>query len=170
MLVVILATAVCGCASLISPTANNKLKKGLLIKDSSRNKFPNLLTILNKDQIPKGNKYLSIIRKQPTTIWVHVARLTNNPTKLLKRYNKIAISVSQSKKFVVVVTDVKKHTSDGISWSGSLENGKGQSNFVLGPNGITGTLHADSLFYKFEPIGDGLQAIFKIDRSNFGAD
>jgi hypothetical protein len=169
-MVSILVIAVWGCSDQLSTSINNKLKKRSLLKSASKNKFPNLLTILDKQQIPKENKYLSIIQKQPTTIWVHVAHLTNNPTKLLKRDKKIAISVSQSKKFIVIVASVKRHSDGDISWGGRLKNRKGQAGFVLGSDGVTGTLYMDSLHYGFEPIGDGLQAIFKIDQSGYGLD
>lgn len=51
-----------------------------------------------------------------------------------------------------------------------LQNGNGRADFVLGLDGITGTLNVDSLLYQFEPIGKGFQAIIRVDQSKFPPD
>lgn len=159
-----------GCSNQLS-NSFHKESKSLLLKSTSKVQSSDLWTILDKKQEPNDNKYLSIIRDQPTAIAVHVAHLTGNWQVLLKKYKNIAIPVSKGKEFILIKTGVKK--CGGINatcWGGTLQNGKGLASFVLGSDGITGTLQIDSLLYQFEPIGGGFQAIIQVDQSKFPSD
>jgi hypothetical protein len=158
-----------GCSDQTSTSIKNKGKTFLSKSVKTRKQViqqKSLYTIIDKNKLAvQGNKYLSVIQKQPTTAVVHIARLSDNPGQFLNRGKGISIPVSHSKKFIVNVTAIKKHAAGDISWKGSLKKRKGRAGFVLGPDGITGTLHEDSLLYKFEPIGNRLQAIIKENQS-----
>lgn len=117
---------------------------------------------LNAEQ----QRLLSVIHERPTTVEVHLARLTDKAESLLKEDSIIALPVSPDKQFVAVGERLTKRASDDISWSGPIQHSFGQITLVFTAKGVTGTLWAqnedDYVSYKFEPIGDNLQALIRV--------
>jgi len=99
-------------------------------------------------------------------------RLADTPAALLEQGKALTLNVSPGKSVVVVGKQVQQRSRSGISWAGPLQGENGWATLILTDKGITGTLRSGTpqsgfTFYRFEPIGDDLQAVVRVDASQF---
>ena len=115
----------------------------------------------------------ALIRAEPTTAATLVTRLSDAADSLLRSGGAILLELSPGSSVVAVGGPATQSTPAYLSWHGWLRQPLfGQTNLVLGPNGLYGGLWAvpPGAAYRFQPLGEGLHVAVCIDQSKFGPD
>lgn len=147
-------------------TPSSTVKENVELKDT-------LLTIVSDVELTSDQEdLLSRIKSRKTSEEVLIGQLTDSPQRLLEEGSSLGLPVSDLQIYVAEKERVAKRESGNISWSGNLKTEFGKVTLVLSDKGVTGTLWdwSDSVLYKFEPIGDGLLAVIKVDDAEYGED
>lgn len=109
--IIILLIGLNGCSDQISTSIKNKKTNSLSKSTQARKGIiqPNsLYAIVDKSQLDfQNNKYLSIIRDQPTTVVVHVAHLNSKWVNLLKRIKGLLYQFPSIKSLFLLKQDLK---------------------------------------------------------------
>jgi hypothetical protein len=147
--------------ALISPRSSFAQESLFLETDASVQNLP-----------AQQSRSLEALKARPTSAAVHVMRLADTPAALLEQGKALTLNVSPGKSVVVVGKQVQQRSRSGISWAGPLQGENGWATLILTDKGITGTLRSGTpqsgfTFYRFEPIGDDLQAVVRVDASQF---
>lgn len=124
---------------------------------------------------PEQEHFLGVIRGEPTTAGVHLARLAEGAAALLEVDRAIRLDVSPAQRFTAVGRRVERRAADDVSWSGRIAGENGDVTLVLTGRGVTGTLQvlpfdAAPATYSIRPLGGGLQAIVCVDQSKLPPD
>jgi hypothetical protein len=112
---------------------------------------------------------LAIIRGQPTTARVLVARLAADADEMLQSGGSVMLTVSPTRSFMVAATYAGRRDADVFAWHGRIVGDYGDATLILTSKGITGAMQVlppglPSTTYSIQPIGDGLQAIVCVDQ------
>lgn len=131
-----------------------------------------LFSVVSDPRLSSEQKHwLSVIWNRPTTMELHTARLADNAASLLEEGRAIRLDTSPSHYAIAVGEQVERRAPDDISWSGDLQNDYGSATLVLTGKGVTGSLQrwndGNALNFKFEPIGNGLQALICVDTDTY---
>lgn len=125
---------------------------------------PELLILVPGVGIPRQQQdRLALIHSRVTTTDVLVARLASAPGALLQGNGPVAISLNLGKHIVLISQRAVFRGPTQISWSGKTADGQVSTDLVLTAIGLTGAIKAASETYAIEPLGDGWQAIIKLD-------
>ncbi|SHF29640.1 hypothetical protein SAMN05443144_10768 [Fodinibius roseus] len=86
---------------------------------------------------------------------------------MLQNEQPIELNIVPDKSMVMGKKETEQLDDGGLYWEGTLQNRIGEVRLVADNEGVVGYLKApsDSLFYKFQPIGDGLHAVIQVDPS-----
>jgi hypothetical protein len=128
-----------------------------------------LFTIVSDPPLNEEQERLhAVIKDRVTTDEIHLARLSDNPGALLEEGRALGLPLSDEKLFVATGERVITHESGNISWVGSFQDQFGSVTLVFDlEDSIGGALRTETVLYKFEPMGDGLLAIIRVDESKF---
>lgn len=116
---------------------------------------------LTRDQ----SGHLAEVRTRHTTAQVHVARLSGEPGRLLGQGRAVILTLAPDKRYVALGKHVAKRGDSNVSWSGPLQGVTGWTDLVLTDKGVTGVIQADQETYSIQPLGGGLHAIARVDRT-----
>jgi hypothetical protein len=132
-----------------------------------------LLTMVSDIELTSAQKELfHHIKSRKTSEEVLIGQLVDCPQKFINDNNLLGLSVSDEKIYYAQREHLSKRETGSLSWTGTLKDKFGKVTLILKAESMTGTLWdwSDSILYKFEPLGDNLIAVIKVDDSEFGED
>lgn len=109
-------------------------------------------------------------RARPTSGEVHVARTAPAAEALLASGRPIVLQVGPGRALTAVARRTEVRGAANLSWGGPLQNEDGWVDLVLTEKGITGALRAGSESFSIQPVGGGLHAVVRVDRSRLPPD
>ena len=158
----LVAAAVSACADLRSPTGNTPADP-----PSGSGAQEALFTLAPEAVLaPEPRTRLERVVNRPAITEVHVARLSRSARALLVPGRTLVLNVAPGRRYVATGQRVTDRGDGPLSWSGSLPGTSGSVNLVLTEKGLSGVLRVDGATYAIQPIGNGLVAVARTDRSH----
>jgi hypothetical protein len=117
---------------------------------------------------PAAATRLALVRALPWVACVSIGRIPADVDSMLVAGRTVAIAVEPGRVLLFAVDRAGRNESGSLSWSGPLIGRFGSVQAVSSALGITGTIRVEAPrydTYSLEPLGDGFEAIVRIDDS-----